>query len=461
VYTGPGEPPRVRPPLTKRLTRRHWILLDRLAAVPAVIIMVALVWAGRHSAAGAPNGAWLLPALLLAAMAGFPIALRRVHPLASLGTLLAMSVTLSALGGQDGLIVALPMAYVLYMAAVLCSRRTAAIALVCTLGAVLGEAFLIWNGGIGSGIVLDLILIIFWGLGSAVRQRRLYAGGLQQQAASRAVAEERLRIARELHDVVAHSMSVIAVQAGFGQYVIDEQPGKAREALGAIQATSRDALDEMRRMLSVLRQADTTDPADDGTAATDPRAGSPERLAGRLTLADLTADAPRRPSGTGDAPGVTADGRTAAGVERPSRAPLRPAPGLGDLDRLITRIGHAGVHVDLRVHGERGNVPAGIDLSAFRIVQEALTNVVKHAATPDCRVTIDYREDELSLEVVDDGGAAVLAPAGPGSGDIPSGHGLIGMRERVHLCGGQFSAGPRPERGFRVAATLPLDRGTV
>jgi signal transduction histidine kinase len=119
------------------------------------------------------------------------------------------------------------------------------------------------------------------------------------------------------------------------------------------------------------------------------------------------------------------------------------------------------VHVDLRVRGERGIVPAGIDLSAFRIVQEALTNVVKHAATPDCRVTIDYREDELSLEVVDDGPAGVLTPAGAGPGDVPSGHGLIGMRERVHLCGGQFSAGPRPERGFRVAATLPLNRGTA
>lgn len=450
----------MRPPLTKRLTRRHWILLDRLAGVPAALIMVGVVWASRYSGPGAPVGAWLLPSLLLGAVVGVPVALRRVRPLASLGTLLAISVVLSVLGAQDGLIVALPAAYVLYMVATLCPRRVTAIALACTLGIGLGDAFLNrvpGHGGIGLAIPLDLVVIIFWGLGSAVRQRRLYAGGLQQQAASRAVAEERLRIARELHDVVAHSMSVIAVQAGFGQYVIDEQPGKAREALGAIQATSRDALDEMRRMLSVLRQADTTGPADDGTAATAPPAGS----AGRLTLADLTADAPRRPSGTSDAPGVISDGRTAAGIERPSRAPLRPAPGLGDLDRLITRIGHAGVHVDLRVHGERGNVPAGIDLSAFRIIQEALTNVVKHGATPDCRVTIDYRADELSLEVVDDGGATVLAPAGPGPGDIPSGHGLIGMRERVHLCGGQFSAGPRPERGFRVAATLPLDRGTV
>jgi signal transduction histidine kinase len=448
----------VRPPLTKRLTNRHWILLDRLAAVPTTVIIVALVWAHRYSPSAGPV-AWLLPALLLAALTGVPVALRRVRPLAALGALLAISVALLAIGGREGLVVALPIAYVLYMVAVMCPRRVAAIALACALGIVLGEAFL---GGVASGISLDLVLIIFWGFGTAVRQRRLYAGGLQQQAASRAVAEERLRIARELHDVVAHSMSVIAVQAGFGQYVIDEQPGKAREALGAIQATSRDALDEMRRMLSVLRQADT---ADDSAPVTAPPADGPNRLAGRpagrLTLADLTADAPTRPLGPGDATGVNMDARTAAGGERPSGAPLRPAPGLGDLDRLITRVRHAGVHVDLRVRGERGNVPAGIDLSAFRIVQEALTNVAKHAATPDCRVTIDYREDELSLEVVDDGPAAVLTPAGTGPGDVPSGHGLIGMRERVHLCGGQFSAGPRPERGFRVAATLPLNRETA
>ena len=116
------------------------------------------------------------------------------------------------------------------------------------------------------------------------------------------------------------------------------------------------------------------------------------------------------------------------------------------------------MHVDLRVNGQRGDVPAGVDLSAFRIIQEALTNVVKHAATPGCRVTIDYRDGELGLEIIDEGHAAVLAPAGPGARPVESGHGLIGMRERVHLCGGQFSAGPRPGRGFRVAATLPLNR---
>jgi len=450
----------VRPPLTKRLTRRHWILLDVLAALVAVLIMVARVLSSRHGV-GSPHGAGLALSLVLAAAGGVPVALRRVRPLAALGALGAISVALAVITPQNGLSVAPPAAYVLYMVAATTRRRVAAIALAGTLCVVLGEALGAWASGDtgpwGSAVPLSLILIISWGLGSAAQQRRAYASGLQLQATSRAVAEERLRIARELHDVVAHSMSVIAVQAGFGQYVIDDQPGKAREALGAIQATSRDALDEMRRMLSVLRQADT---ADGAAGAPAPQAGNPGRLAGGLTLADPAADAPTRPAeAAGAVPGATGP-QGVAGGERLSGAPLRPAPGLADLERLITRVGHAGVHVTLRVSGERGDVPAGVDLSAFRIVQEALTNVVKHAGTPDCRVTIDYREDELSLEIIDEGGAAVLTPAG-GPGDVPSGHGLIGMRERVHLCGGQFSAGPRPESGFRVAATLPLNRGTA
>src|SRR6202000_492784 len=133
-----------------------------------------------------------------------------------------------------------------------------------------------------------------------------YAVTMQRQAASSAVAEERLRIARELHDVVAHSMAVIAVQAGFGQYVIDSQPGQAREALSAIQGTSRDALDEMRRMLSVLRPSH------------------------------------------------------AEGAQAAPEAPLRPADGLADLHRLITRVGHAGVHVDLQITGQPVDVPASV-----------------------------------------------------------------------------------------------------
>ena len=185
--------------------------------------------------------------------------------------------------------------------------------------------------------------------GYSVRQRRLYVVTLQQQAASSAVAEERLRIARELHDVVAHSMSVIAVQAGYGQYVIDASPDGARDALGAIQATSRDALEEMRRMLGVLRQQDVTP----SPARIDPAAGQ--------------APAWRRSGGRRQ--------------RQVGQAPLAPAPGLAGLDRLIERTRGAGVQVTLEVAGHARPAPAGVDLSAYRIIQEALTNVVRHAGT--------------------------------------------------------------------------------
>jgi signal transduction histidine kinase len=384
----------VRPPLTARLRRPHWIALDCLAAVPAGLILAASTWAAVHRTARWPE---LLVALLLASLGAVPVALRRIRPLLAFCAILVLSLVLGAMQ-VDGVVLAFPVAYVLYMVAVTYRRPVSASALAATL--IAASVVTVLRGTAASTLIpIGLLLIVFWVFGTMARQRRAYASGLQQQAASQAVAEERLRIARELHDVVAHSMAVIAVQAGFGQYVIDSQPGQAREALGAIQTTSRDALDEMRRMLAVLRQTDAPDT-------------HPE-------------------------------------------APRTPVDGLADLDRLITRVGHAGVHVDLQISGQPADVPASVDLSAFRIIQEALTNVVKHAATPDCQVRLDYRERELSLEILDEGDAGHAAAgteAGPGTG-----HGLIGMRERVHLCGGQFSAGPRPGRGFRVAATLPLE----
>jgi signal transduction histidine kinase len=308
----------------------------------------------------------------------------------------------------------------------------------------------------GALVSVALCVIIAWFTGYIVRQRRRYAVQLQDEAASKAVAEERLRIARELHDVVAHSMSVIAVQAGYGQYVIDTQPADARNALGAILATSREALEEMRRMLGALRQADQQEAA--------PQAAGPV------------------PAGT--------PGRTAGDSEV---APLFPAPGLGDLDRLLARTASAGVRVEVTRSGPPRDLPASIDLSAYRIVQEALTNVVKHARTDSCYVLIGYGHDALVLEVTDNGaglpelagagishtdrerqargmiltGGSMPGPAATAVGTRPrlgwtdgigGGHGIIGMRERVTLLGGEFSAGPRPGYGFQVSARIPLDR---
>ena len=382
----------VRPPLTARLRRSHWIALDVLAAGLAFLVLAGGLWVANRHTADTLRG--LLLPVILASLSAVPVALRRIRPLPAICAALALYLLLGSMLPREAVVIAFPTAYVLYTVAVTYRRRVSASVLAT---ALLVEVVVAFAGGQpgNSAVPIGLLLIVLWLFGSMARQRRAYASGLQEQVASQAVAEERLRIARELHDVVAHSMAVIAVQAGFGQYVIDSQPGQAREALSAIQGTSRDALDEMRRMLSVLRQSD-------------------------------------------------ADGAQAAPA-----APLRPADGLADLHRLITRVGHAGVHVDLQITGHPVDVPASVGLSAFRIIQEALTNVVKHAATPDCQVRLDYREQELSLEILDEGDASTAS-----SGQ--AGHGLIGMRERVLLCGGEFSAGPRPGRGFRVAATLPL-----
>ncbi|MFY9668465.1 MAG: histidine kinase, partial [Trebonia sp.] len=261
---GPGRrsrPP--RPPLTKRMRRGHWIALDCVAGGLAAVAEMALV--------GQRPGIVAVPAVLLLGVAVFvPVALRRLAPVAAFGALIILAVLLAAEGFAPG-VVFLAAAYVLYLVTATSNRRTSGAAL----GLALAVMVLIMladhrvsrnSGAAGLLIPAAFALIVCWIAGYSMRQRRLYAQMLQEQATSSAVAEERLRIARELHDVVAHSMSVIAVQAGYGQYVIDSSPSDARDALGAIQATSRDALEEMRRMLGVLRQQDAAAPAPAVTA---------------------------------------------------------------------------------------------------------------------------------------------------------------------------------------------------
>jgi signal transduction histidine kinase len=232
-------------------------------------------------------------------------------------------------------------------------------------------------------------------VGLLSRERREHAVALRAQEVAEAVTAERLWIARELHDMVAHRIGIIAIQAGVGSRVIQTQPAEAREALRAIEATSRETLSGLRRTLVALRQAD------------------PESAAS-------------------------------------GQASLAPSPRLADIERLAAATADAGVRVDVRFSGEQRPLPADIDLSAYRIVQEALTNVVRHAGTGHRRVTVDYGDEELSVEVVDDGRGA--------KNELAHGFGLVGMRERVGLLHGHLSAGPRPEGGFRVAAQLPLPK---
>ncbi|MHA6757772.1 sensor histidine kinase [Streptacidiphilus sp. PAMC 29251] len=238
-----------------------------------------------------------------------------------------------------------------------------------------------------------MVMVFAWLLGNSIHQSREAATTALAQATEQAVTTERLRIARELHDMVAHSIGIIAIQAGVGSRVITTQPEEARKALAAIEATSRETLSGLRRTLVALRQSD---------------------------------------------PAARAD-----------QAALLPAPGLADLGRLATVTAEAGVRVEIDWTGERRPLPADIDLSAYRIVQEAVTNVVRHAGTRQCRVAVDYGTDALSLEVVDHGDG--------GAGRRPGrGFGITGMRERAGLLRGEFSAGPGAGGGFRVAARLPL-----
>jgi signal transduction histidine kinase len=342
---------------------------------------------------------WALAILLVV-----PILTHRRFPRASLAVCLAALVAYAA-----GRYVAYPgvPVFVLTFDITLHSTKRVGLAALFSSAAAITLSLVLQSSevaGTGSWIQSELGIIVAWLAGENLRHRRAQWAELRARAerlerereeqARRAVTEERLRIARELHDVIAHSMSVIAVQSAVGHHVMDAQPDQARQALAAIEATSRSALTEMRRPLGVLRQE---------------------------------------------------------GEPRGSRT---PAPGLADLASLVTQVQDAGLRVWIKVDGQRGPVPPGVDLSAYRIIQEALTNVIKHAAASAATVTICYRPGSVTVEITDDG------PATPGAGVPPArtgcGHGIIGMRERVAVFGGEFAAGPRPAGGFGVRARFPV-----
>ncbi|MFJ1732707.1 sensor histidine kinase [Streptomyces sp. NPDC088254] len=304
-----------------------------------------------------------------------------------------------------------------------CARRAVIVAVAVTL---VVQLLVIGLFAHGDGLVVHAVIAILASSASCMagllsRERREHAVALRAQEVAEAVTAERLRIARELHDIIAHSIGVIAIQAGVGSRVIDTQPAQAREALRAIETTSRQTLTGLRRTLVSLRRADREDRADgDGGA-------------GRATGAERVSR------------GVRA-GRCAT---PPANLPSTPAPGLADVEQLAATTTDAGVRVDLCRSGEQRVLPAEIELSAYRIVQEALTNVVRHAGAGRCRVTIDYGDEELTLEIADDG-------RGLTEDDSGHGFGLVGMRERVALLHGRLTVGSRPEGGYLVAARLPL-----
>jgi len=253
---------------------------------------------------------------------------------------------------------------------------------------------------IGDVVPFWLWIALAYGGGMALRRRESLAALLEDRAvraererelrAREAIVEERGRIARELHDVVAHNVSVMVIQAQGGQRVLEGEQPQVRAALEAIETTGREAVDEMRRLLGVLR----------------------------------------------------------AGDEAPA---LTPRPGLAQLDGLLDSVRAAGMPVGLEVQGRPVTLPPGVDVSAYRIVQEALTNTLRHAAAEHAAVVVRYGPHEVELEVRDDGRASADARNGGG------GHGLVGMRERVALFGGELSAGRENGGGWTVRARLPVD----
>jgi signal transduction histidine kinase len=374
--------------LTRRLEFRHWVAIDILAAavmIAAVTMRPPPVTYGVTT--NVPVG------VALACTAALAVAARRRWPLYALAVSAVAQVAIgfaAAVFVQEAL---LAMALVTYTVARVKPALPARMGLLSAL-AMLTLSAVVAPGSLSVPVVFGSASVAFvraaaeaafvtaaWATGRAMRSAAAY----NERHAKATVQEERLRIARELHDVVAHAMSVIAVQAGVGHFVIRDHPEEAEKALAVIETTSRESLNQMRRLLDMLRE---------------------ERL--------------------GD---------------------LLPAPGLADLPQLADQTSRAGLDVDLAITGEPRELPAGEDLAAFRVIQEALTNVLKHSGASHCRVSVGHRADGVTITVTDEG-------TGPYDGE--RGHGLAGMRERVSMYGGTFQAGPRPGTGFGVEAWLPL-----
>jgi signal transduction histidine kinase len=396
----PGRAVYHRRMITVRGRSVPWGALDVLIALVLAALMVrALI----HPASGAPV---LIELLLTTAMCA-AVAVRRAAPVPAFVVAGVASAISGYLGFSKDPMVAL--AFVLYTVVVQSSVRVAVVSLLAAETIVVAAGSARVPAGIRHDAVIATAAVQLAAacMGWALRAHRTATTALREQAerrvqaeidrAERALAEERLRIARELHDIVAHTMSVIAVQATVGAHVMGRRPDAGRAALRTIEDTARNGLGELRLMLGVLRGMGRT-----GDLAVPP-----------------------------------------------------PAPDLAALPDLLTRIRDAGLAIDLSVTGVPRRLPAGVELSAYRIVQEALTNVVRHSRAGRAEVQMSFLDGALLILVIDEGpGAAEL----PSDGSALSGHGLIGMRERIAALGGTLQAGPTPTGGYRVRAVLPATR---
>jgi signal transduction histidine kinase len=336
-----------------------------------------------------------LAVLTLVAVACLALAWRRRWPVTVLAVSTAAVVAYTSLGYVNGAALVAP-ALALYAASTQVSvRRAVALTVVTVIVLMVATGAANPFGHVaGGGFVLIPFLVaaaLFAGI--AVANRRAYVASIHDRAqedARRRVDEERLRIARELHDVVAHTMATINVQAGTAAHVLPTRPEVAAEALQAIKAASKEGLRELRAILNVLRQADDADPT-------------------------------------------------------------QPAPGTAQLETLVAGARRAGLETTLSVTGTPSRLPAAVDLAAYRIVQESLTNAIRHAGPAQAVVSLCYRGAELRIDVADTGRGQSASAVSEGAG-----HGLAGMRERAAAVGGSVETGPSPGGGYRVAARLPL-----
>ncbi|MEV3985593.1 histidine kinase [Nonomuraea sp. NPDC049758] len=369
-----------RPLIARRLRPGHWVALDVFAAV-------ALAAGFSLPAVLAPETARVPPfvAVPVIALACLPTAVRRRWPVPVCAAVLVAAVIAPFAGWQEAFV---PLAVALHAVALLQARRTAVTALVAALavtaaGAAIGAPT--WTEAASACGFAWLLLGLAWTIGLAVREQRAYAAQAVARSAQAAATAERLRVAREVHDVVAHSMGLISMRAGIANHVAATHPEEAGEALSVIEETSRKALTDLRGLLGLLR--DTPEERDAAPRAVD-------------TLRELVAAIPD---------------------------------------------GHVRVELDVEPGLTLGGATA---LVVHRLVQESLTNVLRHAGPARCRVTVVTRaRREVVVEVVDDG---------RGGAPRTGGHGLAGLEERVILYGGTFSAGPEPGGGFAVRARLPL-----
>ena len=369
-------------------------VLDVALAVALTVLLQLELWLGEtYEDAPAFPGDRTATALLLLGVT-VPLAWRRVHPRAAFAaSMLALSVLSLWQGGAEAGGLFLVLLIAVYSAAAWSDRplEVAAIAAVTLLAHDLRNP---WSKELSDHLFAPAFCAAGFVLGRIVHARGRRAQQAEASAAE-AIAVERARLARELHDVVAHSVSVMVMQAKGGSAVLDSDPDRARAAFHTIESSGRQAIEELRLMLGLLR-------------------------------------------GDGTADGAAAD--------------RSPQPGLARLPALVESVRSAGLAVELREEGEPARLPAGEDVSAYRIVQESLTNTLKHARAKRASVTLRWSEDTVELEVVDDG------DGGNGADVLSSGRGVIGMRERATMFGGTLTAGPRHEGGFRVHARLPRPR---